>query len=266
MNLYSLLSLEIWGFTPASWAIFALAVFIVGFSKTGLPGITIIAVPLAAMVLPAKISVGVLLPIYMCADIASVVTYFRSANLRYCFPYLIFVAVGVLAAGQVVERMTDANFGALIGWTVLALLTFNFVSDWLMRKRAGRNPDDLPPIPRPPLRESALFGFLIGLFSALANAAGPISSLYLVRARLPKYEFLGTSAVCAFVLNWFKIPLFISRGMITPDTLKLCVAALPIIVIGGAMGVLVAKRIPQKSFKNLVLALAYIASIKLILG
>ena len=266
MNPYDLLSLHLWGFTPASWAIFGTAVFIVGFSKTGIPGITILAVPLAAMVLPPKISVGVLLPIYMCADVVSVFNYFRHARLAYCLPYLLFVGVGVLAAGLLVGWMTDANFGVLIGWTVLGLLTFSFVSERVSSRKAGKDSAELPPVPKPPLREAAFFGCLVGLFSALANAAGPVSSLYLVRGRLPKYEFLGTTAVCAFALNWIKIPLFVANRMITADTLKLCLASLPVIALGGLAGVLVARRIPQKSFKTLVLVLAFIASVKLIVG
>lgn len=266
MNLGALLSLDVWGFTASSWLLFFFAVFIVGFSKTGLPGITIVAVPIMAMLLPPKLSVGVLLPIYMAADIFSVFSYFKYAKWRYCFPYLLFVAIGVAAASAIVGRMTDANFGTLIGWTILALLTVNVVVDFMKKRVADTQKDDLPPEERPTLASSAFFGVLVGMFSAMANAAGPLVSLYLIRARLPKFAFLGTTAFCAFVMNWIKVPLFVKLGILNAQTLKLCLISVPVIVAGSVTGILVAQRIPQHVFKNAVMVLAYAASLKLALG
>ncbi|NLL37092.1 MAG: TSUP family transporter, partial [Fretibacterium sp.] len=81
-----------------------------------------------------------------------------------------------------------------------------------------------------------------------------------------KYEFLGTISVTAFVMNWIKVPLFVSMGMIDLRTLKLNLAALPLILLGGFAGFVFAKRIPQKTFRDIVLLLAALASLKLILG
>ena len=55
------------------WAIGALAAFLVGVAKTGVPGMGILVVPIVAMIFPAKQSVGALLPLLVCGDIAGVV-------------------------------------------------------------------------------------------------------------------------------------------------------------------------------------------------
>jgi len=57
-------------------SIVALCGFLVGVSKTGIPGIGILVVPLLASVLPARVSVGVLLPMLIFADIFAV-SYYR---------------------------------------------------------------------------------------------------------------------------------------------------------------------------------------------
>ena len=266
MGLYDFLSLGQWGMTPSMWGIFCLTVFIVGLSKTGLPGATIVAVPLMAMILPAKTSVGVMLPIYMAADLLSTGSWWRFARWRYCFPYLVFVGLGVWAASFVAGKVDDKTFGVVIGWTVLIMIGLTLVTEAVRKRKSGLGLPEAEPAERPPLAHSIFFGLSTGLFSALANAAGPIVSLYMIASRLEKFQFLGTTAVCAFVMNWIKVPLFVSLGMIRADTLKLDIAAIPMIVLGGVAGIALAKKLPQKAFKNAVLVLAFLASLKLILS
>lgn len=260
---------------PSSWGIFCLAVFIVGFSKTGLPGITIVAVPLMAMVVPAKISVGLMLPLYIMADLISTLSYWRFAVVRCCFPYLVFVALGVWSASFVVGAVDDKTFGVIIGGTVVVLIILTIAMDVVRR---WKNPDTpkIEPIESTEMRRvrnrgsfsivSIFFGLSTGLFSALSNAAGPIMSLYMITVRLEKFQLLGTTAVCAFCMNCLKIPLFFSLGIVNVQTLKLDVIAIPVIILGCVAGIFIAKKLPQKAFKNIVLAVAFLASLKLIMS
>ena len=54
------------------WILVISAAFCVGFTKTGISGLGIIAVPLMAAVFPAKESTGILLPLLIFADIEHV--------------------------------------------------------------------------------------------------------------------------------------------------------------------------------------------------
>jgi uncharacterized membrane protein YfcA len=256
--LYELLALEQWDMTPLSAGLFCLAAFIAGFAKTGLPGATIVAVPLMAMVVPPKTSVGVLLPIYMIADVISLCYWWRYAERRCCFPYLLFVGLGIGGGSFVVGAVSDKTFGVIIGSLILSLILLSLLTEALR----GRKPADIPEAP--PLSFSAFFGFTAGLVSTLANAAGPIVSLYMILSRCEKFQFLGTTAVCAFFMNWAKIPLFVSLDAINVNTLKLDAAAIPLVAAGAFAGYLLAKRIPQKAFKNVVFVLAIAASLNLI--
>jgi uncharacterized membrane protein YfcA len=268
-SLYELLSLSRWELSYSSWGIFCLAVFIVGFSKTGLPGVAIVAVPLVAMVFPPKTSVGLVLPIYMMADVLSVWNYRHFAKWRYCFPYLFFVGLGVWSASFVAGAVDDRTFGVIIGWTVAILVLLSIGTDFLQKWKATLSRKTLSPeapAEAPPLAMSVFFGLAAGLVSALANAASPIMAIYMITTRLEKFHILGTTAICSFFMNWIKVPLFLSLNMLSVETLKLDIAVIPIIVLGGLAGVVFAKKLPQKAFRKLILVLALASSVKLILS
>ena len=58
---------EVW-----QWGVALLAAALVGVSKTGIPGIGILAVVLFATVFPARESAGLVLPLLICADVVAV--------------------------------------------------------------------------------------------------------------------------------------------------------------------------------------------------
>ena len=105
---------------------------------------------------------------------------------------------------------------------------------------------------------------MAGLTTQLANAAGPIIIIYLLAVGLPKYELIGTRAWYSLILNWLKIPIFISEGRITFDTLKGDAVAVPFVALGAVAGILIIKRIPQKRFEIAIQILAAMAGLKLV--
>ena len=106
-----------------------------------------------------------------------------------------------------------------------ALGTYNFAGDIgkmsvpaaaslmlvLHFRRRWKNPEAEAPAPR-------WFGPLMGLFAGIttmvANAAGPVMTLYLLAMRLPKMEFLVTSAAFFLLINWIKVPFIAQLGLI----------------------------------------------------
>lgn len=57
------------------WLIAALGALLIGLGKGGLPGIGNISIAIYALIFPAKLSVGILLPILIVADIVAVYLY-----------------------------------------------------------------------------------------------------------------------------------------------------------------------------------------------
>ncbi len=232
----------------------ALCAALVGISKTGIPGMGILVVPLLASVVPAKTSVGLLLPMLIFADIFAVTYYRRSAVWSHLVKLLPAAVVGVVIGYFLLDRINSAQLKPIIGIIVLTLLGINY---WRNR---GLKEQDIP-------RQwwfAAVMGLLAGVTTMLANAAGPIMIIYLLAMRLPKQEFIGTGAWYFFLINWFKVPFSANLGLINAETLKINLFCFPIIAAGAIAGIFVLKRIPQKFFNNLIQILAGLAACRLI--
>jgi uncharacterized membrane protein YfcA len=107
-------------------------------------------------------------------------------------------------------------------------------------------------------------GILAGITTMLANAGGPVLTLYLLGMKVPKLELTATIAWFFFVLNVFKLPFSAGLGLITPGTLALNAVLVPGIAVGLLIGRWVVHRVPQRLFNQLLLAFAALAALRLI--
>ncbi len=110
---------------------------------------------------------------------------------------------------------------------------------------------------------AALAGLLAGATTMLANAAGPVMMVYLLAMRLPKDEFLGTGAWFFAVLNWVKVPFSISLGLITPASLAFDAVLSGAVLAGAVLGILAARRLPQKAFNVSMQVLTFASAVML---
>lgn len=253
--------------TPLEWLIGFFAALIVGISKTALPGVGILVVPLIALLFGGRLSVGATLPLLIFGDIFAVLWYRQHArwdNLRSLVPW---VTLGLLS-GTAVLWYTGTHgsridwLNVLIGSMVLLMLGIS-----LARRHWG---DRLVPSSTTGLVSA---GTLAGFSTTVSNAAGPIMSIYLTgMLQLSKNEFMGTSAWYFFIINLTKLPIYAvlslttpANPMITAATLIFDLALLPVIILGAFIGKWLLPRFPQQIFDNLVLILAGLAALKLIL-
>jgi hypothetical protein len=231
-----------------------LCAFLVGVSKTGVPGLGILNVLLIAMALPSKMSTGQLLPMLAMADIFAVVYYHRHAHWKHIWRLLPWALAGIGTGSLFIRHISDAQLEPLIGFIVLVLLAVNY---WRLH-RAG---DELK-VPTH-WAFAATLGFAAGFTTCIANAAGPIMVIYLLAMRLPKNEYIGTGAWYFLILNWLKIPLFVWDGRISMASIGVDLAMLPAIAAGAFVGIVILKKIPQKHFNLIIQLLALAAAIKL---
>ena len=70
--------------TPLAWAVLAVGAFVVGVSKTALPGAGTVVIAIFAAVLPARASTGALLGLLLIADLFALALYRRDADLGCC--------------------------------------------------------------------------------------------------------------------------------------------------------------------------------------
>lgn len=237
------------------WIIIAVCAVMVGTSKTGLPGLGILIVPLMAMVLPTRQSTGMLLGILILADLFAVVYHRRNARWGHVVRLLPAAFAGIVAGYFGLKFVNDQQLKPIIGGIVLIMLVVNY---WRTRIKG----EDAP-IPTQWWFAVAL-GFIAGVTTMMANAAGPVMIIYLLAMRLPKVEFVGTAAWFFFVVNWLKVPFSTNLDLMTAESVKLNLMMLPFIAIGAVAGIFLLKRIPQKAFNAIVQILATAAAIKLL--
>src|SRR5450759_4487664 len=113
--------------TPEQWIIGIVAALVVGFSKTGLPGIGILVVPLMAVIFGGRLSVGATLPMLIFGDIFAVLWYRQHARWDKLLELIPWVLIGI-AVGTALLWYTGVQGGTtdwlniIIGVMVLAML------------------------------------------------------------------------------------------------------------------------------------------------
>lgn len=241
--------------TSLQWSMLCICAVLVGVSKTGVPGLGILVVPILALGFEAMPSTGLLLPMLAVADVFAVAYYHRHADWRLIARMLPPALCGI-AAGSVLIRFTDGvQLEVGIGLIVFGLIGVNIY--------LARQSEESPRIPTHWCFALSI-GFIAGLTTQLANAAGPIIFIFLLALRYDKHAFIGTGAWYFLILNWLKIPIFWSEGRINLESLKLDFLMCPLIILGAVIGIYLFNRIPQKWFNILVQFLALAAAIKLI--
>jgi uncharacterized membrane protein YfcA len=242
---------ELHGF---EWSVLILIALICGVTKTGLPGAGILMVPLAAAVFPAKVSTGIILPMLIIGDIFAVAYYKRHAVWKNILPLIPWAMAGVIIGSFAMTKVNDQQLRPIIGAIVLTMLILNYI-------RLRRGSTDLP-IPTQ-WWFAAIMGLLAGMTTMMANAAGPIMTIYLLAMQLPKQEFIGTGAWYFFLMNCFKVPFSAHLNLINAQSLWINLMILPVIVVGAILGILIVNYIPQKAFTAVVQILAAVGAIYL---
>lgn len=231
------------------------AAFLVGFSKTGIPGAGLPAIALMAEVFRenTQLSVGAMVPLLILGDIFAVAYYRRHARWNRVLELVPYVLLGMIPGYVVLHYLQSDWLRTLIGAIILGLLTLHVVR---VRMQWNTLPDRW--------WFAALMGFIAGFGTVVGNAAGPAMTVYFLSKRLDKNEFIGTGAWFFFFVNLSKVPVQWQLGVITPETLRLDLCVAPLLIAGALIGVAVHKRISQRMFNSLVLLLAAVFALRLV--
>jgi uncharacterized protein len=233
---------------------FALAALIVGFTKTSVGGVGILAVVFMALAIPGKASPGVLLPMLVFADVVAVLYYRRWTDWNILARIFPAAALGVVAGYFVVDALPPESFNKVIGATILALVAFGYAFErYKSALASGR-------------AVTGIVGVIAGAASMISNAAGPIFGVYLLQLGLNKAALVGTRAWFFLAINTFKVPFSVSLGLINADTLTANLMAVPLILLGAWLGYRFLKLLNVEVFNLLVRLTAIVAGIRLLIG
>ncbi|ATG50413.1 hypothetical protein CFK38_01890 [Brachybacterium vulturis] len=255
------------------WLLVALGALIVGFSKTALPGAGTIAVGIFALAMPAKESTAALLLLLIVGDMTALWVYRREPDWRTLLRLLPSAMIGVVIGVFYFAHVDGEGVRLTIGVILLALVILTLWRRHLTRRRAAAaaRAGELPAAVVAGFQPGAAaaaqgigYGLMGGFTTMVANAAGPVMSLYFYAMRMPVLTFLGTSAWYFAIINLFKVPFSAGLGLITRDTLVMDAMLIPVVLLGAFVGAKVARRIPQQVFENLILVLTVAAALSLL--
>jgi uncharacterized membrane protein YfcA len=249
---------------PADGWILLLALFgalCIGLSKSGLAGTATLNVVIMARIFEGNTSVGIVLPMLIVADFMGFLINRKGGSWRQILPMVPAAVIGVLigwVAGKFFLDPDDKQTPRIvIGVLILALLAFNVL---LHHRR-----EQLMALTRHRTFTWGM-GFISGVTTMLANAAGPVMTVYLLAQRLEKKEHLGVFCRFFLFINLFKLPFSGNLGLVTGPSLMTNLVLLPGVVAGIVLGWQILKRIKQDAFESVLAWLTAFAAVWLIVG
>ncbi len=250
-------------FTVGAVLVGMLAAYVIGFSKTALPGAALVAVPLFATVFEGRLIPGGTLPVLIFADLFAVSWYRQHARWDVVRPLVVWLGLGYVFGITFFISVGNASRSLEVAIGLIVLFIVLLQASRRVRGTPARPADTFT---------AATYGTTGGFTTFVANAAGPVINTYMIAAGLPKTEMVGTSAWLYFSINLSKIPLYLALGawsdggtFFTWESLAFDALVLPGVVAGVYSGKVLFHRIPQRTFLVLVLALSAGGAVKLLI-
>ncbi|MGO1466938.1 MAG: sulfite exporter TauE/SafE family protein [Microbacterium gubbeenense] len=226
----------------------------VGISKTGLPGSNTVGIALFAAVLPARESTAAMLLLLILGDMLALALYRRHADWRTLLRLTPSVIAGLVIGAAFLAFVGDAWVKRSIG-----VLLIGVVALTLWRRRAQQAAENHSG------RGAAIaYGSLGGFTTMVANAGGPVMSMYFLASRFSVNAFLGTAAWFFAIINIVKLPVSISLGLITQETLWMDLLLVIPVLLGAVIGRAVVTRISRKTFDRIVVVLTLAGAVYLL--
>ncbi|MAF17634.1 MAG: permease [Marinomonas sp.] len=230
-----------------------IAGLITGFSKFSVGGMGLLVLPIVMIAFPGPESLGVLLPLYIITDVMAVYSYRKHISWPVLARFLPLGFLGVFVGAQLLSGINADQFVALLGGIIIAMIALGLYLDarpaTFMQK---------------PITAYSM-GFAGGLVSMIANAAGPLFSLFLLEQKLSKDSYVSTRAWGFFIINLVKLPMYLSLGLLTQESLTISAYAIPGLLVGAVIGYHFLKHVKPVHFKWLIRIMSTIAAMKLML-
>jgi len=243
---------------PWAWAALAVAAVVIGISKTALPGGSILAIALFAAVLPARTSTAATLLLLMVGDLFALFAYRRHAHWPTLLRLAPAVIAGLLVGFAFLALAGDGVVRRAIGVILLLMIAVTLWRRWRQSRNAAADPAS-------GILLAGAYGTLGGFTTMVANAGGPVMSMYFLATRTPVQVFLGTSAWFFAIINVIKVPFLAGLGLFHPPVLLMDAVLAPLVVLGALLGLRVARRMNQRVFDRIVIVLTVLGAVYLLI-
>lgn len=228
------------------------AVTFLGVSKGGFSGVSLLATPLLALVLPPLQAAAILLPILILQDIISVFVYRHDWDARNLKVMLPGATLGVGAAWALAAHVSDAHVRLAVG-----VIAFAFVMNYWLKGGAPQPGHAKVPF-------GLFWGGVSGFTSMLCQAGGPPFQVYVMPQRLAKLTFVGTMTMYFAIINLIKVVPYFALGQFSTAGLATSIALVPLAVATNFLGIWLVRVTPTELFYKLSYVLVFVISLALI--
>ncbi len=232
------------------------AVVFAAISKAGFgSGAAFAAASILALAVDPGLALGVMLPMLMLIDVASLKPYWGKWRLREGM-LIIFGGLPGVALGAALYRVASPDLlRLLIGGVSVGFVLWQLsVQHGLVRMGGRQMPDGA----------GIIAGIAAGFTSFISHAGGPPAAVFLLSRGMGKTEYQATSVLIFWVLNAAKFIPYAFLGLFTLETAQANLLLAPFALVGTWLGVRAHRLVPERLFFGLTYVLLTITGIKLI--
>ena len=241
------------------WQFFAVgipAIIFGGISKGGFgSGAAFVAGAILALVVPPGAALGIVLPLFMLVDAATLKPYWGKWHWPSAKGLMIGAVPGCIIAAWLYASVDADVFRLLIGVICLAFVAFQWsrALGWLTVKTM--------PFSAP---FAWIAGMVSGFTSFVSHAGGPPSAVFLLSQGLSKTAFQATTVVVFWAVNWMKVVPYAFIGIFSWDTIMGSLFLAPFALVGAWIGVKAHHLVPERLFFGLTYVLLLVTGVRLI--
>jgi hypothetical protein len=242
---------------PESWMFYAAAVpavILVGLSKGGFSGLSMLSLPLLTLVSAPIRAAAIMLPILIVQDMVSLWAYRRDFDRRVVAILLAGALVGIGLGALFAARVSDAAVLLFVGVIAAGFVLYS----WLRR---GARSD----VPWPGRIAPGIFwGACAGFTSFIANAGGPPFQAYVLPLRLTPQTYAGCQTMVFAAVNLMKLAAFFALGQVSTENFAISASLFPIAIAATFGGIWLVRRVQAAIFYKIVYGLTFVLGLKLI--
>ena len=230
------------------------AIILFGIAKSGLGGsIALISIPLMTISMPLTTALGIILPILIFSDFIATYKYRKEFDLETLKLIVPFAAIGII-----IGSFTFSYFSEELLKFIIGLMGFLFAGHYFFLKKNKEAKSEKN------LLKGGICSTVAGFTSFSVHAGGTPTSIYLLPLRMKKEIYVGTRIIFFTFVNLIKLPLYINLSMMNFEIFKQSLILFPVALIGILIGYQLLKIIEEKLFYNILYALIFVTSSKLI--
>ncbi len=230
------------------------AVVIVGLAKGGFGGgISILGVPLMALVISPLDAAAIMLPIMIVMDVVALFAWRGVWDRPSVAILLPSVVVGIGLGWAVAAYVTDEAVRFIVGAVALA-----FTLDYLLRGRMAAAPKPHNAV------KGWFWGTVSGFTSFVSHAGGPPMQMYLLPLRLDPRLMAGTTVVIFAAANFVKLLPYAMLGQFSTAHLAASAVLLPLGPVATWFGTRLVRVISVATFYRLSYAALFVIALMLL--